>query len=173
MGNTHDKKINKSDSISDIRIQMEEAAPVQVVEKPKQYLGQGMLKVKLTQANIGVFVNGLKYDVKAYFKSNNEITQDNKLMNQNRDKNFKINLNSAKNKFALKMQTIDQADTLTLIINKVDGDNLKIKGEISINILDLYNNKKKRYSLGNDASITLKMKYLPMVDEGSDSEEIY
>ena len=104
---------------------------------------------------------------------NNEITQDNKLMNQNRDKNFKINLNSAKNKFALKMQTIDQADTLTLIINKVDGDNHKIKGEISINILDLYNNKKKRYSLGNDASITLKMKYLPMVDEGSDSEEIY
>jgi len=61
------------------------------------------MKIKLTQFNMNVYDRALKYDVKAYFKSINEITQENKLMNQNRDKNFKVSLNSSKNKFSLKM----------------------------------------------------------------------
>ena len=128
------------------------------------------MKIKLTQFNMNVYDRALKYDVKAYFKSINEITQENKLMNQNRDKNFKVSLNSSKNKFSLKMQTIDQDDTLTLIISKMDG---QIKGEISVNIYDLYNHRKKRYMLGDDASITLKMKYIPTTDDSIESEEVY
>ena len=57
------------------------------------------------------------------------------------------------------MMTIDENDTLTLIISKIDNGNYKLKGEISINIYDLYVNSKKSYLLGNDASITLKLKY--------------
>jgi len=65
------------------------------------------MKVKLNQLNLDVYEGAHKYDVKAYFKSINEISQENQLMNQNRDKNFKVNLSQKKNKFQLKMQTID------------------------------------------------------------------
>ena len=57
------------------------------------------------------------------------------------------------------METIDEEDTLTLKISKPEGDDLTPIGEIQINILDLYTNKKKKYLIGNNASITLKIKY--------------
>jgi hypothetical protein len=76
----------------------------------------------------------------------------------------------------LKTQTIDKNDTLTLIINKTDGEgrflNHSQKGEIVVNIFELYNNTKKRYMLGDDANITLKLKYIPTSLEES-SDEIY
>ena len=81
MGNINDNKMNNSDSSEDIRNQMEEAAPAETIYKPKQELGYGMMKVKLTQLNMNVYDSAMKYDVKAYFKSVNEVSQDKKLMN--------------------------------------------------------------------------------------------
>jgi hypothetical protein len=43
-------------------------------------------------------------------------------MNLKRDKNFKLLLNSKKNKFKLDMETIDVEDALTLMISQL-GEN--------------------------------------------------
>ena len=70
-----------------------------------------------------------------------------------------------KNKFEMVMQTIDLEDTLTLIISKADRENFKIKGEISIKIYDLYYHRKKKYMLGDDTYISLKVKYVESAAE--------
>ena len=54
-------------------------------------------------------------------------------------------MNTKKNRFVLNMETIDENDTLTLIISKIDKEDLKFKGEIKINIYDLYIVSKKKY----------------------------
>ena len=56
------------------------------------------------------------YDVRAYFISNNEVSQNHKVMNLNRDKNFKLNMDKKKYKVKLDMETIDKEDALTLVI---------------------------------------------------------
>ena len=66
------------------------------------------------------------------------------------------------------METIDLKDTLTLMIASPHG---KTKGEISINIYDLYYNSKKKYALGEDTTITLKVKYVETGAE--DDDETY
>ena len=66
------------------------------------------------------------------------------------------------------METIDQEDTLTLQISKPEGQELTPIGEIKINILDLYTNKNKKYLIGDDVSIDLKIKYVH-VDDSSES----
>jgi hypothetical protein len=100
------------------------------------------------------------YDVKAYFSSWNTVKQSGKIMNENRNKHFKLKLNKKKNKFCVEMETIDSQDTLTLKISKPEGWELTPIGEIQINILDLYTNKNKKYLIGDDVSIDLKIKYV-------------
>ena len=80
-------------------------------------------------------------------------------MNEDLSQNFKLKLNRKKDRFSVDMETLDEEDTLTLKISKPEGDDLTPIGEIQINILDLYTNKKKKYLIGNNASITLKIKY--------------
>ena len=74
-------------------------------------------------------------------------------MNLNRDKNFKLQMNAKKNKFRLDMETIDEADLLTLVIMLPEnGGSTKI-GEIKFNIVDLFVNKRKTYLIGDDVAI--------------------
>ena len=81
-------------------------------------------------------------------------------MNENRNKHFKLRLNRKNNKFSVQMDTIHCQDTLILKITKPEDGELTPIGEIQINILDLYLNKKKKYLIGENVSIDLKIKYV-------------
>ena len=105
------------------------------------------------------------YDVQAYFSSSNYIKQNGQIMNEDLSQNFKLKLNKKKDRFSVNMETIDEEDTLTLKISKPEGNDLTPIGEIQINILDLFTNKKKKYLIGNNASITLKIKYQLQEDD--------
>ena len=68
-------------------------------------------------------------------------------------------MNAKKNKLRLDMETIDEADLLTLVIMLPEnGGSTKI-GEIKFNIVDLFVNKRKTYLIGDDVAIELKIKY--------------
>lgn len=86
-------------------------------------------------------------------------------MNKSTNKNFKLKLNNNKDKFTVQMETIDNEDKLTLMISKPEGDELTPIGQIQINILDLYQNRKKKYLIGESVSIDLKVKYVPLSDQ--------
>ena len=81
-------------------------------------------------------------------------------MNENPDKNFKLKLTGKRNKCKLEMMTIDKEDMLILI---VDSGSKKV-GEIRINVLELYNETKKSYMIGENTLVELKIKYKLLED---------